>query len=313
MHAVRAAIELSLADHLADGPLTVEELAGRANAHAPSLFRLLRALETIGVFTQISPRSFANTPDSELLRREARGSLWVRARAAFDCGLFEGYLGLPESIRTGRSAFKHIHSCNLWEFLHREPARAALFDEYMGGEQAYITPAVTASLDWSKFPLIADIGGGLGTQLVDILNAHPSSRGILFDQPDVVARAAPHERMKCVPGDFFNNVPAFADVYVFRSVIHDWPDDQANTILKNVRAASKPDSCLVLVERVIPETCEFAPSKWADLNMLAITGGQERTAAEYHQLLATAGFSVDHIISTNVELSLIIASPELSA
>jgi hypothetical protein len=307
IHGVRAAIELDIAEYLAAGPLDIHDLANRANADTASLFRLLRALETVGVFKQVSARRFANTPDSELLRRDVPGSLWVRARAAFDCGLFEAYLGLPQSIRTGRNAFEHVHACNLWEFLNRDPVRASLFDRYMGGEHENITPAVTAAFDWSKFRLIADIGGGLGAQLVDILEASPDSTGVLFDQPDVVARAAPHKRMECAAGSFFVNPPANADAYILRSVIHDWSDAEALTILKNLHAAAKPDSRLCLVERIIPETFEFAPSKWADLNMLALTGGQERTAAEYRELLENAGFDIEQIIPTSVGLSLIVS------
>jgi len=201
------AAELELADHLVNGPLSVEELASRTKTHAPSLFRLLRALEGIGVFKQVSPRIFANTPVSELLRKGVPGSMWAGRQAAFACGFYQAWLGFPDSIRTGRTAFDQIHGCSVWEFQHREPKRAAIYGEALGSYQALMTPAVTAAYDWSRFPVIADIGGGIGGQLADILNAHPSCRGILFDQPHVVAQAVPHDRIERVAGDFFKRVP----------------------------------------------------------------------------------------------------------
>lgn len=309
LQAARAAAELELAEHLANGPLTVDELASRANAHAPSLFRLLRALETVGVFKQVSPRVFANTPDSELLRKGTPGSLWVRLRAPISCGLYEAWAGFPDSIRTGSTAFEQVHGCTFWDFLHRDPLRETLAAQGMGDLQAAQTPAVTAAYDWSRFPLIADIGGGVGSQLVGILNAHLSCKGILFDQPDVVARAIPHDRVERVAGSFFENVPAGADAYILRSVIHDWPDPVAVAILKNVRAAARPDSRVFLIERIIPETSEYAFSKWADLYMLAYLGGQERTASEYRQLLENAGFEFEHVVLTRAGIDLIVSRP----
>lgn len=309
IHAARAAIELDIAEYLADGPLSVEELTIRANAHAPSLFRLLRALESVGIFVQVAPRVFANTPDSELLRKGVPGSLWVRLRAPLSCGLFEAYAGLPESIRTGRTAFELIHGCALWEFLQRDPTRETLFGQFMGARHAVVTPAVTAAYSWNRFPLIADIGGGIGTQLVDILESHPSCHGLLFDQPDVIDRAIPHDRMASIGGSFFEGVPTNADAYILRTVIHDWPDSQAITILKNVHAATKPDSRVFLIEEIIPETSGFASSKWADLNMLMFTGGQERTTTEYRRLLEDAGFELEQVIPTSAELNLIVSRP----
>lgn len=307
LQAARAAAELELAEHLAHGPLAVEDLARRAKAHAESLFRLLRALETVGVFRQVSPGVFANTPDSELLRKETPGSLWAWLRWPVACGLYQAWVDFPNSIRTGRTAFEQVHGCTFWEYLRRDPLRETLAARGMGDIQAGQTPAVTAAYDWSRFPVIADIGGGIGTQLVDILNAHPSCKGILFDQPDVAARAVPDDRVKRVAGSFFEGVPAGADAYVLRSVIHDWPEPEALAILKNVRTAAKPNSRVFLVERIIPETSEYAFSKWTDLYMLAYLGGQERTAGDYRQLLENAGFEIEGIITTRAGIDLIVS------
>jgi len=310
-HACRAAMELKITEHLSSGPLSVDDLASRAKTHAPSLFRLLRWLETVGVFKQVSSGVFANTADSEFLRKEAPGPLWTFLRTSFVCGFYRAFECLPDSIRSGRVAFELAHGCTLWEYLGRDPERAALFHQQI--EQIAmlegVTSAVTAAYDWSRFAVIADIGGGIGAQLVDILNSHASSRGILFDQPDVVARAIAHDRMERVSGSFFESVPAGADAYILRNVIHDWLDRDAGAILRVIRAAAKPSSRVILIERIIPETSAFDPGKLSDLLMLAVAGGQERTAAEYQQLLENTGLELEQIVPTPAGLNLIISRP----
>jgi hypothetical protein len=202
--AVVIATELELADHLAEGPLTVEELARWTKTHTPSLFRLMRALESIGIFAQVSPRTFINTPTSECLRRDVPGSQWARVRGwSTGGGQYESWAGFRGSVETGDTAFDKIYGYNLWEFLARNRDYGAIFDESIRSLSAAMTPAVTASYDWSRFPVIADIGGGIGSQLVDILNSCPSCQGILFDQPDVVAGAISHGRMTAIGESFF--------------------------------------------------------------------------------------------------------------
>jgi len=147
-----------------------------------------------------------------------------------------------QAVQNGRTAFEQVHGCSLWEFLQRYPEKGVIFNEAMRSASAGITPAVTASYDWSRFPVIADIAGGIGTQLVSILDAYPSCRGILFDEPHVVAQAIPHERMERVDGDIFVSVPSGADAYFLRWIIHDWGEDKALAILENVRKAIKPSA-----------------------------------------------------------------------
>lgn len=304
--ACRVAVELEIAEQLSNGPLSLDDLATRTHAHAPSLFRLLRWLESVGVFKQVLPRVFANTPDSEFLRKGTPGSIWASCRAFYACGFSQAFDGLSDGVRTGRVAFELIHGCTLWEYLDRDPERAALFHQMITTHPA---SAVTAAWDWSQFPLIADIGGGVGSQLIDILKAHPGCRGILFDRPEVLARATPHDRMECISGNFFENVPTGADAHILRYVIHDWPDPEAAAILRTIRASAKPNSRVILIERVIPETSAFDYGKLSDLYMLTYMGGQERTAAEYRQLLENAGFEFEQIVSTPSGLSLIISRP----
>jgi hypothetical protein len=230
--ALAVAAELELADQLAEGAVAVDSLASRTRTDASSLFRLMRALESIGIFKQVSPKVFTNTP------------------------------------------------------------------------------AVTASYDWSQFPVIADIGGGIGTQLVDILNTHPSCRGILFDQPEVVAGAIGHNRVTTSGGDFFRSIPAGADVYTLRWIIHDWADAEAASILKNVRQAMKPGALLILIEEVVPEPPLPTFGMWLDPHMLVMHRGRERTITEYRELYEQAGFVLEQVVQTPSPHSLIVGRPK---
>jgi hypothetical protein len=272
---------------------------------------MLRALETLGVFAQVSPGVFANTKASEFLRKDVPGSQWagVMSLASIGGGQFDAWSGLLDAIQTGQVAFDRVHRCNVWEFRRKNPQQGAIFDEAMRSFTAAVAPTITAAYDWSRFRVIADIGGGIGTQLADILNAHPSCKGVLFDQPAVVARAIPHERIERASGSFFERVPAGADAYTLRWVIHDWGDAESLAILKNVRSAAKPESRVILIERLLLDAPEYAFNKWADLVMLVITGGQERTGTEYRQLLEKAGLDVEKIVPTAGPFSLVISRP----
>jgi hypothetical protein len=190
--------------------------------------------------------------------------------------------------------------------MQSNPEQRTNFNAAMRDLSAAMTPAVTAAYDWSKFPVIADIGGGIGSQLSSILDAHPSCRGILFDLPQVVAEAPLHDRMERVGGDFFKDIPVQADAYLMRWIIHDWADDKASAILKNVKKSAPSNARLVLVEWVIPETAESDAGKWMDINMLVNAGGLERTASEFRSLYGQAGFELDHIIPTPSPLRIII-------
>jgi O-methyltransferase domain/Dimerisation domain len=309
--ALTVAAELEVADHLAAGPLHVDELAKRTQTHAPTVFRLLRALESIGVFAQVSPRVFANTPASETLRQNIPGSIRtiLLATSTPSHGQFEAWTGLLDSVKTGTVAFDRIYGHDFWEFLKRNPAEAELFNDSMAAGRSRTAAAVATAYDWSQFAVIADIGGGIGGQLVEILKAHPACRGILFDLPEGLQGAAPHERIEVVSGNFFESVPSGADAYTLRSVVHDWSDERAAAILRSVRKAMKPGACAILIESVVAETPEPDLSKWLDLLMLVVSGGKERTATEFRKLLEESGFELERIVSTPSGHGLIIGRP----
>ena len=307
--ALAVSVELELPDLLADGPLSVDVLAARSKTDPPSLYRLLRALESVGIFREVSPRVIANTPASECLRKNVAGSQWAWTRLILSPGLgqFEAWSGLLGSIQTGHVAYDQMFGGSYWNFLQQNPWKWTIFNEAMRSLSAPMTPAVTAAWDWTRFPVIADIGGGIGSQLVDILSSHPSCRGILFDHHDVLDGALPHERVERVGGDFFQSVPAGADAYLLRWILHDWADPEAIAILRNVRQAMKPDSLLAVIEWVIPETAEPTLGKWMDVHMLAMLGGRERTAAEYANLFAQADLQLEKVVPTASSLSIVMA------
>jgi hypothetical protein len=304
--------ELELADLLAERPVPVDVLAAQTKTDAASLYRLLRALESIGIFSQVSPGVFANTPQSECLRKDVPHSLsaFVRAELSTGGGIYEAWAGLEKSVRTGKKAFDAIHGYDFWEFCRRNPHAGEVFNEAMGQVRNGTSPAITHSYDWSKFEVIADIGGGLGVQLNSILDAFPSCRGILFDQPQVLEQAIPHERVQLMSGNFFEQVPTGADAYILNGVIHDWNDSDASVIVGKVRQAMKAGARLAVMEDIIPDTPQFSFGKWLDLLMLAVPGGRERTEIEFRQLLSSAGFDLEEIVATPAPQSILIAKPK---
>jgi hypothetical protein len=308
--AIICAAELSIADALADGPLSVEELATRTGVDAGNLFRLLRALESIGIFRQISPQVFGNNPVSDCLRNGFPGSLWPLARMwGQGWGFWEGMAEMAETIRAGKTTLFERWGYDIWEHYRREPEQWTVFNEAMSGINVFATPAVTAAYDWSRFAVIADIAGGNGSQLVDILDAHPASHGILFDQAEVVATAIPHPRIQKIAGNFFEQIRVEADAYILRNIVHDWDDRAAASILRNLRLSVKKDSRVMLIEWLIPEAPGFQFGKWSDLVMMTAVGGRERTRSEFATLFQKAGFELEDTIPTASDYNIVIGRP----
>jgi len=306
---VVAAAELGVADALSDGPLPVDELANRTGTNPDALFRVLRALESVGFFAQVMPRVFGNTPASDCLRKDAPGSQWAFMQIfAPGWAYWEGITEITRTLRTGTSPLPDVWGHDIWEFYRRNPEQWPVFNEAMRSINAPATPAVTAAYDWGRFPVIADIAGGIGSQLVSILDAHPGSRGVLFDLPAVVSTASPHDRIEHVAGDFFTEIPVKADAYVLRNIIHDWNDEDALRILRTLRAATKPDARVMLVEWVISDAGDFQFGKWSDLIMMTF-GGRERTRAGFERLFKQSAFALEEVVPTQAPYSIVVARP----
>ncbi|QEL17119.1 acetylserotonin O-methyltransferase [Limnoglobus roseus] len=309
--ALSVAAKLRLADALAAGPRAVADLAAETNTHAPSLYRLLRALASAGVFAEDADGRFRQTPLSAVLRTGVPGSM--RAVADY-CGAdwsWRPWGQLMETVRTGATAFDAVFGEPVFDHLAKRPAESAVFNEGMTGFSTQAAPAVAASYDFSPFGTIVDVGGGHGHLLCTILARRHSPRGVVFDAPHVAAGAGPaiaaaglSGRCRAEGGDFFAAVPA-GDAYVLKHIIHDWPDDKAATILRNCRATANAGAKLVLVEIVIPPGNDPSPGKWLDLEMLAIASGKERTEKEYAALLTAAGWRLARVVSTGAPVSVI--------
>ena len=309
--AIYVAAKLRIADLLASGPKTIAELASESGTHPPTLERLLRALSTLEMFAPASDSRFRNTPLSEMLRSDhpqsrREGALFLPAR----------FLWLPigelfESVRTGEPAFRRIFGQPFFEYLAAHPADAAVFNSAMTQGIAWTTPALLEAYDFSRFEQLVDVGGGEGALLRDILVATPRLHGVLFDLPQVVARASEiltgdiAARCQIVDGNFFDAIPKDADAYLLKGVIHDWPDDDAARILRNTRRAIRPDGTLLLIEGIVDSTAR--PVGLMELLMLVI-GGRERSEAEFRSLLASVDFSLARIIPTETS-SLIECHP----
>ncbi len=313
--AIHAAAKLGLADRLARGPQTVAELARQTQTDDRSLYRLLRALASVGVFAEQDEGVFGMTPMAELLRRDRPESMWAFTVMAGD-EHYEAYGHLLHSVRTGQPAFEKLHGQPVFPWLQKHPEQAAIFDAAMTGIHGRETEAMLQAYDFSGIGVLADVGGGNGGLLRAVLRQYPRLRGLLCDLPEVVDRARDPmgaaglgERCRLAAVDFFSAVPAGADAYLLRHVLHDWEDERAVQILRNVRQACDARARVLVVETVIRPGNEPSFGKLLDLTMLVLPGGRERTQEEYRRLLAAAGFSLTQIVSTPVETSVIEGRP----
>jgi hypothetical protein len=310
--AIQVAAVLGIADLLANGARTSDDLAAATGTHASSLHRVLRALAALGVFREDADRRFSLTPLGQCLRSDA----------ARPVGPWAEFVGTPyhraswgdllHTVQTGETAFRHMYGTDIWEYRSREPEAGVLFDRAMTALSRGAAQAVVAAYDFSRFPRIVDVGGGHGAMLAAILASHPSARGVLFDQPNVVAGAAEvlepagvADRCEIVGGSFFAAVPGGGDVYLLKAILHDWEDAEAGAILRNCRQAAGPGATLLVLERVVALPNEDPMTKLSDLNMMVMTGGRERTEAEFAALLSAAGFRMTAVVRTGAPISVI--------
>lgn len=312
--AVYVIANLGIPDELQSGPKTAEELASTTNTHAPSLFRILRALVSVGVLSSTEDGRFAQTPLSETLITNAPGSLRWFAMSELGQEHYPAWGNLMHSVKTGEIAFDNFFGVDIWKYFQQNPEDAAVFNNSMSNVTAHANEAITSLYDFSQFGTIVDVGGGHGGLITSILAKNPEVKGVLFDAAEVIEGARPkieaaglNGRLETVAGDFFKSVPAGGDAYVMKWIIHDWDDEKSNTILRNCRIRIQPKGKLILIDCVVPETNEPHFSKFIDLNMLVMTGGKERTEKEFAELLAAAGFKLLRVIPTDLPTSIVEA------
>jgi O-methyltransferase domain/Dimerisation domain len=294
--ALHVAAHLGVADELAGGPRPVGELAERVGADADAVYRFLRALAGEGVFAEDEPGVFRNTPVSELLRRE---SSWHDMALLFGTVWYRTFGEALHAARAGEAAFPRVFGTDWWSWLAQNPAEGERFNRGMHGEAK---AEYFADVAWRDSETVVDVGGGDGALLIDILRSRPALRGVVFELPEVareaeerVAEAGLSDRCRVVAGSFFDGVPEGGDTYVLSAVLHDWDDEAAGAILRNVRAGAPDHARVLIADAVIQPGNEPDGGKWLDLLMLVLLRGRERTEEEWRGLLAGAGFRLERV------------------
>ncbi len=308
-------VKLGIPDLLAGGPRHVDELAALIGVHAPSLYRLMRALASLDIFLEDSTGRFSLTSLSELLRSGVPGSWRPFALAYGEPWWWSAWGGLLHSVQTGETAFDHVQGKSLFEFLAQNAEAARIFNANMTAMTSGEAGAVVAAYDFSRTRVLVDVGGGQGALVTAVLQSYPQVRAIVFDLPSVVEEARSRlesagivERCEVVGGSFFEQVPRGGDVYTLKDILHDWDDPQAINILRTCHAAMDSSARLLVIERIIRPGKDGMAGKMTDVAMLIFTGGKERTEAQYRTLLESAGFQIKGIVPTG-EADIIEAVP----
>jgi len=309
--------KLSVAEQLAQGPKPVVDLARAVNVDEDALCRVMRAVSIFGIFKELDGRRFEQTPASDLLRADHPQSLRPFVVFFPDPLHFRFYSNLMHSVQTGETAGKATVGMELFEYLKGEPEVSGIFNAAMVNMTHMFIPSVLDAYDFSGTGTLVDVGGGHGSVLAIILQRYSTMKGILADIDHVVSGASPYlismgvaDRCRTVPIDFFQSVPAGGDTYILKNIIHDWDDARSLTILKNIRTAlgnSKQGKVLLL--EIVLGPGGHPLGYLADIEMMVLAGGRERTEQEYRELFAQAGFRLTRIIPTQSPQSIIEAVP----
>jgi O-methyltransferase domain/Dimerisation domain len=314
--AIHVATTLGVADLLRGGPRSSAELATATESHAPSLHRVLRALASVGVLHERDDGCFALTEVGDCLRSDAPEPV----------GGWAAYVGLPShfaawshllhAVRTGENAFRTVHGTDVWDYRSTHPDDGAVFDRAMTDITERANQHLLDAYDFAPFGTVVDVGGGHGALVAALLGAHPQMRGVVFDQPHVVAgapaaleAAGVADRCEVVAGSFFDAVPAGGDAYILKAILHDWDDADAGRILRACRDEIAADGALLVVERELGAPNASADAKFSDLNMMVGPGGRERTREEFAALLAAGGFALERTVPTAIGLFVFEARP----
>jgi len=305
---------LGIADLLADGPKTSDELARATDVNPDRLYRVLRFVAGMEVFTQAHDRRFGLTPLSECLRSNLKSSARYHA-VMFGGEPYQAWGNLSYTVRTGEAAFDHTFGVPYFDYLGNHPETATWFNNAMTAGRWRAADIATA-YDFTEVKQVVDVGGGHGALLGYILAAHSHVHGVVFDLPQVVAGAGPHldglglaGRFEAVGGSFFETAPSGGDVYILSQILHDWDDEPSLKILRTCRAAMSQRARLLIVDRVVLDDDQRSEAKALDLHMMVLLGGRERTEREWSSLLADAGFTLQRIIPLPTGTPIIEARP----
>jgi len=312
---IHVAATLGIADLLKDGPRASADIANATSTHPPSMYRLLHALASAGVLEEQADAFFALTDIGQCLRSDSPQPRVAWARYVGRPYVWQAWGDLLHSVTTGEDAFRHLHGSGVWDWRARQPEESKNFDAAMTELSRGIVETIGAALDFSRWDCIVDVGGGQGAFLAGILAMHPTTKGILFDLPHVVAGAPAvlqshgvADRCQTVGGDMFSAVPHGGDAYVVKNVLMDEDDAKVRAILRACRSAIRPAGRLIVIERLLtdPNRSEIILS---DITMLVMTGGRERTLTEFSALFAEAGFQLEQSVVTRSPSTLLIGAP----
>jgi hypothetical protein len=299
---IYVAAELGIADLLAEGPKSIEALAEMSQTHAPTLYRVMRALASVGIFFETVAEQFGLTPMAKCLKTGAMRSIALMFNSDWNDMAWAHFL---DSVKTGDTAFSKAHGMPVSDWLEKNPQAAEVFNEANAIKAATSHRAITDVYDFSGIKTLTDVGGGIGALMAEILISNPLMKGIVADIPSVVQEAQKKIKARGIEGrceavecDFFKEIPTGGDACLLSHILHDWSDDQCAIILQNCYNALNPKSKLLVVEMIVPSGNEPSVAKLLDLEMLVITGGRERTEPEFKDLLESSGFSLSRIIPT---------------
>ena len=298
---------LGIPDRLAAGPKTAEALAEEAAVDREALYRLLRGLSSAGIFAEVAPRTFALTPLSETLLEDRKASLRPVALLGGHPLHWQAWGNLLNGVKTGQTAFEFAHGRPFFDAVGADGELLRVFQRVLSGV-AYVDQAVIAALDFGACGRIVDVGGGIGELSGRLAAAHPHAEVVLFDRQEVLDAAPARPGVTLVAGDFFEKVPEDGDVYVLKFTLHDFDDRDAVRILENCRDAMRPGGRVLVVEVLVPDGPEPSIAKTHDVNMLVLSGGRERTLAEYSALISSAGLSLLRAIATTSDASVLEAA-----
>lgn len=314
---IYVAAEFGVADVLADGPKSIDELAQATGTHGPSLYRVLRALASLGIFAEDETGRFSLTPPAEYLQTNHPESVRDSVKLFGEEWHWQVWGNLLHSVETGEPAFDHLNGKGFYEFYNENPEFARTSSESKTRMAGRASTSLLTNYNFSSIGKVVDIGvaAGFGSTLLSLLKANPTMKGVLYDFPAVIEGAKPlfeeaglTDRCELIAGNCVESVPTGGDAYILMFVVHNWDDERAIKILKNCHEAMAEDGKLLLVEMIMPKGNDPFVGKVVDLESLLITpGGYERTEAQYRSLLEAAGFKVTNIIPTQTANSVIEA------
>ena len=313
--AIHVAAALGIADLLGDAVRPSDELAAATESDGRALYRLLRALASVGVLREHEGRRFGLTPLGAYLRTDSPDSLAGWAAFIGRPYYWQAWSSLLDSVKTGQNAFRLVHGESVWEYRAQHPDEAEIFDRAMLTLSRRAARSLIERYPFERFGSVVDVGGGHGGLLAALLAAHPQLRGVLFDLPHVIATAGPNlaaagvdGRCRLEAGSFFDAVPAGADAYLLKWILHDWEDEEAIAILRTTAAAAGGTGVVLVIEQLVGPPNESPDVKLFDLNMLVGPGGRERTLAEYEALLDAAGLRLRQATAAGLGLSVLEAA-----